>query len=290
MKNSELKNLSKRKAEFLKGLHECELNILKEVTRVCKKLNIKYYLDGGTMLGAIRHQGFIPWDDDIDVFMLREDYERFLIEAPKHLNKKYFLQTYNSDKNYLNSFAKMRNSETTFIEKTVKKVNSNHGVYIDIFVYDNYNPVLSVNNTILNLLLKWYNLKLYKYYCVSTRKRKIKSAISKTLFFYFKSITKQLIKKDKIIQYYKNKPCKYVRSYSSTYSLERAIFKKEWLGKGKLVKFEDIEAYVPENYDMWLKTIYGDYMKLPPKEKRKPHHDCEMIDLNKSYLEYKKGK
>ncbi|MDD3187685.1 MAG: LicD family protein [Bacilli bacterium] len=274
--------------EILKKMQKHELKILKEFARVCELIGVKYYLDGGTMLGAIRHKGFIPWDDDIDVFMLREDYEKLLAAAPKHLKKQYFLQTFITDNGYLNNFAKIRDNETTFIEKTVKNSDINHGIYIDIFPIDNYDINKKARNFIFNKLINYYILKLYRNYSVDTKKRKLKKFISLLIPHSKKTNLKTIIKKENIFVKDRKNRCKYLRNYASVYSLDKAIFKYEWIGNGKLVDFEDMRVYVPENYDMWLKTIYGDYMKLPPEEKRKPHHDYEKIDFEKSYTEFTK--
>lgn len=124
--------------ELLNRLKETELGLLKAFIKCCEKLEIKYYLLGGTMLGAVRHRGFIPWDDDIDVAMLRGDYELFLAEGQQYLPEYYFLQSLHSEQDVLFDFAKIRDSRTTFIETSVKNANINHGVFLDIFPLDYY--------------------------------------------------------------------------------------------------------------------------------------------------------
>ena len=114
-------------------LQQKELDLLKEFVKFCELHNLTYFLIGGTLLGAIRHLGFIPWDDDIDVGMPRPDYDRFCELAEKHFVGDIFFQSYRSDKGYPYIFSKLRNSNTTFIEKIYRHVPMNHGVYIDIF-------------------------------------------------------------------------------------------------------------------------------------------------------------
>lgn len=116
----------------MNDLQKCQLNILIEFIRLCEEHNLTYYLVGGTCLGAVRHKGFIPWDDDIDVGMPRKDYDKF-IQLQKEIKKPYFIQTYKSDKNYIYNFAKIRDCTTTFIENTFVCHQFNHGVWIDVF-------------------------------------------------------------------------------------------------------------------------------------------------------------
>ena len=119
-------------------LQKVELDILQHFIEACEKLNVQYFLVCGSALGAKRHGGFIPWDDDMDVGMYREDYNKFMEQAPAILPEGYFLQNYKTDPAYSNVFAKLRNSNTTYIEKTAAELKINHGIYIDIFPLDGY--------------------------------------------------------------------------------------------------------------------------------------------------------
>src|SRR5699024_7471673 len=130
----------------IKEVQKDQLDILIEFDRICKKNNIKYQLFAGTLLGAIRHKGFIPWDDDIDVCMLREDYEKFLNICNKDMKNEYFLQTYNSDTNYIMQFAKLRKNNTIFLERVTANCDIHHGVYIDIFPLDDVRPNTLMGN------------------------------------------------------------------------------------------------------------------------------------------------
>ena len=122
--------------EELKKIQELETDALKIIIDICEKLEIEYFLIGGTALGAIRHNGFIPWDDDIDISMTRDNYIRFLKEAPKYLPKGYFLQTPYNEKNNPYYYSKLRIDGTSFIEYCNHKIKMHHGVYVDIFPYD----------------------------------------------------------------------------------------------------------------------------------------------------------
>jgi len=120
----------------IKEFRHIQIDMLKQFISICNDNQLRYYLLGGSCLGAVRHAGFIPWDDDIDVGMPREDFERFSAIAKEQLPEHLFFQTNTSDPEYINVFAKLRNSNTTYIETSAKNLNINHGVYIDIFPLD----------------------------------------------------------------------------------------------------------------------------------------------------------
>lgn len=275
----------------IRELQLVELNILKEFISICKNLNLRYFLAGGSVLGTVRHNGFIPWDDDIDVIMPRKDYETFLEKGQDLMQKKYFLQTYKTDPEYTMSYAKIRNSETTFIEATVQKQNINHGVFIDIFPLDGYNPNRRIKNAINKIQYKLYNIHIDKSYTTNI-KRSIKSRIINAftdIIYGNKNIVQLLEKKEKIATKYNYDESEYVCPFFDPVKAPLSlVFPKNYFGNGVVKKFEGIDVVIPQNYDAFLKQHYGDYMKLPPEEERKPHHYNQIIDLEKSYKYYNK--
>lgn len=281
----------------LRDLQLAQVEILKDFIRVCKELNLKYYVYAGTLLGCIRHKGFIPWDDDIDVCMPRKDYEKLLEKGQDILNEKFFLQSYKTEKEFTMNFAKIRNSETTFIESTVRNSDINHGIYIDIFPLDGYKPRKKLHNRILDIIYKVHRIHISKKY-VSYNPQRLKSKWFRKFLYkctdiiYFRtSINKILEKENKMAQKYNYDECEYVSAYDYTVkSPDQLYIPKEYLGEGKTKMFEGIEVNVPDNYDAYLTRLYGDYMQLPPEEKRIAHHYNEGVDLNKSYKEYIKEK
>lgn len=277
----------------IRDLQLKELEILKEFILVCEKLNVKYFLDSGTLLGCVRHEGFIPWDDDIDVSMPREDYELFLKEGQKLLPQNLFLQTYETDPEYTMNFAKIRDSETTFIESTVKNLKINHGLYIDIFPIDGYKPNKKLTNFINQKIYALCNLQINKKYVLINRKKNVKEKMQMLLsniLYGRKTIRQILIKKDKIAKKYKYKNCNYVGIYCySTVPIAKNFLERKVFDETTYGKFEDLlKVIIPKEYDKYLKKMYGDYMKLPPKEKRVAHHYNEKIDLKKSYKLYQR--
>ena len=128
----------KLEGKLLRQLQMTELEMLIEVDRICRKYDIRYSLDGGTLLGAIRHNGFIPWDDDADVVMLRSEYDKFYKACLKELDtEKFFLQEYRTDSQYRWGYSKMRRNGTVFLREGQEHVKCNQSVFIDIFIYDN---------------------------------------------------------------------------------------------------------------------------------------------------------
>lgn len=265
----------------LQELQSCELDLLKQLIKVCDKLNINYYLIGGTLIGAVRHKGFIPWDDDIDVCMMRKDYELFVKECQKHFDdSKYFLQTYDTDNEYPCCFAKLRNSNTTFIESSIKHCNINHGVYIDIFPLDNYYKINKKKEKMIKYAI------LFNYYKQSNNLiKKFLAYISKIMYFRFDQ--KKLCKKlDNMYKKHNNVDSQKVVNYNGAWGIEKECHDISCFSEYILMDFEDIKVKVPVGYDKMLTTTYGDYMKLPPKEKQVSHHYTDIIDLKKSYKNY----
>lgn len=265
---------------ILKDLQLVELDILKAFISACEKCNVNYFLLGGTLIGAIRHKGFIPWDDDIDVCMFREDYEKFLKYGQSYMDKKYFLQTYITDEEYSGCFAKIRNSETTFLEKNVQNRKMNHGIYIDIFPLDNlYN-----HNKLKEKLLIY---KLYNHVYVNDKniiKRII--AIISNIIYKNNSKLELCIKLDKLYQKANNKKTKKIANYSGAWGVKKESHFREDFENFKIVDFEGINVKIPCGYDRCLRDTYGDYMQLPPKEKQITHHYTNIIDSKKSYKYY----
>ena len=277
--------------ETLKSLQEGELEILKKFIEVCEILHLRYFLDSGTLLGAIRHEGFIPWDDDIDVTMPRPDYEVFLEKGQQYLGKRYFVQTNITDPEYTNTYAKIRDSETTFIESAVKNRNINHGLYIDIFPYDGYETNRKIRNFLDKKIEALLNIQIMKYYTMPFKqisfKERVMQILSDCLFGSY-TLEKVLQRKEKIHKRYKYEDKEIIKCFSY-FSTTNITYDKKTFGDGIIKKFEKLDVKVPEKFDKYLTIMYGDYKKLPPIEKQKPHHDCEIIDINKSYKEYIKG-
>ncbi len=270
-------------AEQLMEIKQIEMELFKSFISVCQKLNLKYYLIGGTLLGAVRHKGFIPWDDDIDVGMLREDYEIFLEKGQALLPEGYFLQCGKSDPEYLNCFAKIRNSNTTYLETSVRNRKINHGVFIDIFPLDFY-PDNEKKQKLLLLKKKVLNSRISLLYYNERKNKSFKIKLIEAIIkFLYPSCRMAVKDRDKLYKSVKNGS--FVANHGGAWGIKE-IVPVEWYGEGIFLEFEGLTVRAPIEYDKWLTQVYGDYMQLPPEEKRCPHHYVDVIDFKKSYREY----
>lgn len=274
-------NLTK---EQILRLREIELDLLKEFIRVCDALNLSYFAVEGTLLGAVRHGGFIPWDDDIDVGMLRKDYEIFLQKAPDLLNKEFFLQTNQSDPDYLQIFAKLRRNDTAFVETTVKDLNIHHGVYIDIFPFDFF-PEGKGNQMRYSFKNLMYRYRVrYSYYIPEDHTFSLKNIVRRGIYGFsllYAMDEKTAIQKQ--IDMHKNvKPSLWlVNSGGPWGNREKAPISV--FTDLILMKFEGIKIQVPRDFDTYLSNTYGDYRQLPPVSQQVPHHYISYLSFDESY-------
>lgn len=266
---------------------KCLMNILLWFHNYCVEHDLRYYLVEGTMLGAARHQGFIPWDDDIDVGMPRSDYDRFAKMMGDSVHDGRFkLETEDSSRpEYLYPFAKLYDATTTLIEK--RRVPVVMGVYIDVFPLDgigdteeashkNYKKIGSKQNLLAaKVVSKREGRKWYKNLAVSLVQILPDSAEGnkKTV----KDITALCKQRD-------FDSSSYVGNLVSTYR-GREIMARECYGVPTLYPFEGHELYGVENADAYLKHLYGDWRKLPPEDKRKSAHNMESIDLKTPFID-----
>lgn len=265
-------------------LQKVELDILQQFIDACEKLNVQYFLVCGSALGAKRHGGFIPWDDDMDVGMYREDYNKFMEQAPAILPEGYFLQNYKTDPAYPNAFAKLRNSNTTYIEKSAMDLKMNHGVYIDIFPLDGY-PQEPKHRKKMAIKKKYYSILLS---CVFKGNRTWRSRLAmwgcKALGCH-KRTAKIVAKYEELISQYPVKDAKLICNHGTWYG-DRDYIAAEFYGKGSDGVFEGLKVRLPEQCEQYLQALYGDWQQLPPPEKQVGHHYYQVCDTQKPYTEY----
>jgi len=268
--------------ERLRELQMIELDILKEVDRICKEHNITYYLGEGSLLGAIRHQGFIPWDDDLDILMPREDYNRFLKIAPECLQNNYDLVSEKNVPTYYLPFAKVFSLENHgFVNSEIRLDDAHKGPFIDIFPLDYFDTTDSkkverkyrkIRRLRDELLLKIGYIK------PTSKKRKLYNILSK--YASYEKLHAQLHREMEKC----DSSSAYMCNFASSYHPSRQIVCKEVYGEPKYVPFEDGMFPVPSDADALLSTIYGNYMKMPPIRKRKSKHSFrdEVSEATKS--------
>lgn len=255
----------------LEEIKVVQLNILKEVSSFCEKNNINYFLAGGTLLGAIRHKGYIPWDDDIDLLMPRPDYDLFLKLFNKDNNKNIKVLSNEIDSSFPYTFAKVIDCNTYLKENTL--LNYPLGINIDIFPIDGFPNDLKKSKRFIRkvgLLKNIYTVKIIK-------KRKDRNIVKKIILNVAKMFAKPfnilaLVKKIILLsKTYKYEECKFVGCLVWGYGIKERVPK--FVFENAIdVEFEHSLYKAPVGYDIYLKSLYGDYMKLPPEEKRKTHH------------------
>lgn len=259
----------------LKRVQEIELDILKEIIRVCEENGLTYFTVGGTTLGAVRHNGFIPWDDDIDIGFLREDYDRFIEIAPQKLKKGYTLQHFTTDKNMPGYFAKVRRDGTLFVEKNSRHLKIHHGVFVDIMPYDHIPEKLKDLNWYKRCIRFWHQLYLCKtlwepWARVENKLVRVTTTIIRsTIHIMLLCIPKAYLYK-KLDNAHRRYNCIGSEMVSSR-GLNSFECLKVDLIPPRTHAFESIDVAIPNNTDKVLKIQYGDYMKMPPEEKRFNH-------------------
>lgn len=268
------------------AMHRVQLANLKELDRVCKKHNIKYYLAFGTLIGAIRNNGIIPWDDDIDVVMKREDYDRLKKLDVKEWKESYFLQSIDSDPECGKCYMKLRDSSTTLIEKYAQNKDINHGISIDIYSLIHLADDLNLRKKQLRYSLGY--MLLTENHPAQNHGLMLKLASGFVLSIIPPKMKKWLrsrCEQHMLAYQAEDTECSFV--LSGLVALHRSI-KNTYFENAIPHKFEDSEFLIPSGYDDWLSTVYGNYMQEPPIEKRNIKLDgFALVDVNKPYTDYK---
>lgn len=244
--------------KVLKEAQAIMLEMLVKFDAICQKHNLEYWLDSGTLLGAVRHDGFIPWDDDIDISMPVEDYRTFAKIAQSELTEGMFLQNKTTDPSFPFDYMKIRSDKATIIEfhEEGKEVAYHQGVFVDIF------PMFAINETKINHLFYQYSFSAIRFFSAK------KFNCSRIRKFLKKSLERLHIGWEKkngtnVIYSGKMPDVAGAFDYNAIYPLKK-------------MKFEGIEFFVPNDCDHYLSTLYSkSYMEIPPKEKQTVHA-CEM--------------
>jgi lipopolysaccharide cholinephosphotransferase len=265
----------------LRKLQLIELIILKKFVEICEEFDLQYFLIGGTALGAVRHSGFIPWDDDIDVGMPRTDYEKFLKVAQEKLNPEYFLQSIDTDKNYVYSFIKIRKNNTVLKQKNFENIAIHQGISIDVF------PLDGCGNNYKKARKHYKKIKVLNYIIMSpalvnSQKNKsfpYKVKLSSLKIVYKFSNREKLINRlNKLLNKYSIENSQFVANLLGS-AHEKEIMEKDVIfGNYNKLKFEDGDFCVPSKMHDYLASIYGDYMTVPDdKEINNRHEIIEII-------------
>lgn len=261
-----------------------EINILKYLNDVCEENGINYFLYYGSLLGAVRHKGMIPWDDDIDIALLRDDYEK-LINVLMNNNSESIYKVFTNENNdeYYYPFAKVIDSTSYIVEHTELLPIENYGVFVDIFVLDRIpnskflSKIIFKKREIIKKIL-WYSVTVE-----FTEKNFIILFLKKCL----RAISK-IFNRSRLIQKYDgcykkynhdNKNSRLISNWCIT-KYEKHVVNANWFTDMINCSFDGINAKIPSKYDDILRVLYGDYLKLPPKEMQIPHHFLEVGSIN----------
>lgn len=267
--------------EVLKKVRQVQLEIAKEIRRVCEENEISCFLAHGTFLGAVRHGGFIPWDDDMDMGMLRCDYEKFCRIAPEKLKPEFCLQTWYTEPNYGLPFGKVMKRGTVYLENKKTSRLQNNGIYVDIFPYDYAPEDADEMKKLTANLLSLYRVKLmksgYKPWLENDRilwKKRIGY-----LYYQLKSL---FVSQQTLARAYDTLA---VAIHDSALLCERNgrtvpnCYERSWVEELSDYAFEGEIFKGPKAYDQYLTSLYGDYMVLPPEGERENRHQIIEIDF-----------
>jgi len=263
-----VEHFSQEDKRIFKKLHDYELELVDEFVRICDKHGLNYFLYGGTLLGAKRHGGFIPWDDDIDIVMLREDYDKFAQVVKDDLGAKYFYQTCFTDPDFPMLFAKIRMNNTEVREEKWDHLSLHKGIYIDILPLDDFPKDTKKGKKLLN------KFNILNFACNQDELhsfRPDKQAIFKVYKLYPKTTLYKM--RDDLIRSYSGVDTDKVCSFGSHYRpLIKRVLKKEWFSDFKYMEFEGRKLKVPIGWEGYLIHLFGqNYMDLPPESKRVNH-------------------
>lgn len=269
-----LKKLSLREVQLM------QLELMKEIDIFCTTHNINYYLIGGSCLGAIRHNGFIPWDDDIDIAMMRSDYDRFIELIKEYLSpEKYFVQNYDSDKEMLPALTRLCIKNTYVDIKSERHLKNCKNTYIDVFPLDKVPEEESIRERHcrhLRLIDRIIELKQYHLY----RNTIIEYIAKKTVSLLLSVIPLNFLQKQRVavMSQYKNSNSDLVSSTTSRYGYRKQVINKKIYGKPQRHLFEDVYLCIPEDYNGYLTHLFGaNYMNIPPVESRVKPQDIYVI-------------
>jgi lipopolysaccharide cholinephosphotransferase len=261
-------------------LHKTLVEILDFVVSICEEHNFTYFLAYGTALGAYRHSGFIPWDDDLDIMMPRKDYNAFIRIMHSIHSDRYTIQDETTEKNYFLTFAKIRKKGTVFIENITDGLYSDNGIYIDVFPLDNVSSQNKIFREFDNLYISYWRHVLKHNACEKLYRQK-----QSKIFFLLDSILclpgigkknrKILADLNKHISRFESQDSEYVAQYDQC--LEKAIMPRNVCFPPSVIEFEGKKYSAPHDIKEYLRIQYGDdYMTLPPVSKRQTHEPIKL--------------
>ena len=260
-------------------IKKIQLEIVKEIDRICQKHKIRYYLAYGTLIGAIRHNGFIPWDDDIDIMMPYEDMIKFQSISDQEMDKeRFFYQSPESEAEYRLTINRVRRNGTVLIEPTLEGKSVHQGIFVDIY------PLFVAKEGKISRKLQVIKGMLRALYMLDepVKNHGLLMKMGSEVILKLKSKKGKERTARKYLEEFRKKnfdESQYVTVLDSGIKEMATTYQREWFGSGKLHAFENTQLMVPEKYEQVLNTYFGDYTVLPPEEERVYHHNYKMVKL-----------
>ena len=267
----------------LTPLHQVELRLMQTVINICDTEKIDYFLIGGSLLGAIRHHGFIPWDDDIDIGMRRSEYQRFIAVANRYLDPdQYFLQTGASDPDYGLSYMKLLDVNT-YIEEKNNVNNAFKGVFVDIFPFDKIPDDEALRRSqMMHFRLEDAAILLRLNY--NFVKTPLRNLLTKRTPQQLAEVNGHKQDREGYMRLYEQSDSRTYKNLASQYDYDKEILSYQELTELESAPFEDLQVKIPRAYDQILTRMYGDYLQLPPADQRVEKHLNKLIINNHEIL------
>lgn len=262
----------------LDRLHRVEIEIVNEIDRICKKHHIKYFMAGGTLLGAVRHKGFIPWDDDMDIYMYRSDYEKFCAACATEVDDtRFFWQTQETDIHYRWTYGKMRRKNTLYLRDGQEHMKFFQGIFVDVLPFDKRAENLRCWSIQDKICRVWRRVLWSPVGAYNERK--------KLLRFWYKFLA--IIPRDWVYTAYKKAATYYNKTNSKKYFSFNVTWKhpytdgidEEWIKQTIELPFEEFKYPAPQDYHAFLRFYYDEYMKYPPEEQRRGNAPVSSIQF-----------
>jgi lipopolysaccharide cholinephosphotransferase len=259
-------------ADPVRELQLADLEILEEFRRFCEKHSLRYYLGSGTLLGAVRHKGFVPWDDDIDVEMPRPDYDRFSELCRTELGSGYSWHTYLTDRHYPFMWGKLMRDGTELRQRPLEHLGMQQSIYIDVWPLDGISN-WRLPEAIQRAFHKWAQIRL----SADLERPGIRGIVAKSWKLVPRRLTVYLCERSaRLFNYEKSRVVAHPRAL---YGYRKECMPREWFGDGAPQEFERRTYPGPQGWREYLTHVYGDYMKLPPEAERRSRHEMTAMKL-----------
>ncbi len=267
-----------------------ELTMLERFISICEKHGLAYYAIGGTLLGAVRHQGFIPWDDDIDIGMMRKDYDAFLLIAPQELKAPFCLQTTENEPWCYRPHAQIRNNSTTGYMKTEENLICSKGIFIDIFPLDgvadnrkNYQKQMRRMKIMNRIFMNYFFFDV-----MHDKKPVVKAAAHQLVKMYFAMFGHKNVYRrfDRLAAKYSADQTEYIGELTILFDNEKYQWEKAWFADRKTLPFEHLKVSVPGEYEKVLSRTFGNYMEYPEDKENSSLHGGMIFEPEIPYLTY----